>query len=179
MTADPRCPHCSEKVSATATWCMHCGRDFDSPVDAGTGTTVLDAGGSRTTADLERALNAGDLTGIQGALARSERGPTLVGIGLAALALFTLPYATPSGTALWYLLAVAGVGAVAATQSSADDAVRTGGKALALAPFFVVFADVLTSYLTAGLVTASPTALFAPAIYAGLVVYGVRWYRRR
>jgi len=179
MTADPRCPHCSEKVSATATWCMHCGRDFEGPVDAGTGATVLDAGGSRTTTDLESALNAGDIDGIKAALASSERGAMLVGIGLAAIALFTLPYATPSGTTLWYLLAVAGVGAVAATQPSADDGVRTGGKALAVAPFFVVFADVLSTYLVSGIMAASPTVLFAPAVYAGLVIYGIRRYRRR
>ncbi|MEF8829159.1 MAG: hypothetical protein V5A49_08990 [Haloarcula sp.] len=179
MTADPRCPHCSEKVSATATWCMHCGRDFDSPVDAGTGTTVLDAGGSQTTSDLEAALNAGDLDGVRGALARSERGATLVGIGLAAIALFTLPYATPSGNTLWYLLAVAGVGAVAATQATVDGAVDTGGKALALAPFFVVSVDVLQGYLVSGAVAASPTVLFGPAIYAGLVMFGLRRYRRR
>lgn len=179
MTADPRCPHCSEKVSATATWCMHCGRDFDGPVDAGSGTTVLDAGGSQSAADLESALNAGDVDGIKTALASSERGATLVGIGLAALALFTLPYATPPDNTLWYLLAVAGVGGVAATQPTADDAVRTGGKALAVAPFVVVFADVLVGYLTAGLLTASPMVLVAPAVYASLVIYGVRWYRRR
>ncbi|WP_312620855.1 hypothetical protein [Haloarcula sp. 1CSR25-25] len=179
MTADPRCPHCSEKVSATATWCMHCGRDFDSPVDAGTGTTVLDAGGSQTASDLETALNAGDLDGVRGALTGSGRGPTLVGIGLAAIALFTLPYATPPGNTLWYLLAVAGVGAVAATQPTVDDAVGTGGKSLALAPFFVVFVDVLWGYLVSGLVSASPTVLFGPAIYAGLVMFGIRRYRRR
>ena len=158
---------------------MHCGRDFDSPVDAGTGTTVLDAGGSQTASDLETALNAGDLDGIRGALTGSGRGPTLVGIGLAAIALFTLPYATPPGNTLWYLLAVAGVGAVAATQPTVDDAVGTGGKSLALAPFFVVFVDVLWGYLVSGLVSASPTVLFGPAIYAGLVMFGVSRYRRR
>lgn len=179
MTADPRCPHCTEKVSATATWCMHCGRDFDSPVDAGSGTTILDARGGQTTADLESALNAGDVDGIKAALASSERGATLVGIGLAAVALFTLPYATPSGNTLWYLLAVAGVAGVAATQPTADDAVSTGGKALAVAPFFVVFVDVLLEYLTSGLLTAGPAVLFAPAVYAALVIYGIRWYRRR
>ncbi|MDT3436957.1 hypothetical protein KZ498_19125 [Haloarcula sp. 1CSR25-25] len=158
---------------------MHCGRDFDSPVDAGTGTTVLDAGGSQTASDLETALNAGDLDGVRGALTGSGRGPTLVGIGLAAIALFTLPYATPPGNTLWYLLAVAGVGAVAATQPTVDDAVGTGGKSLALAPFFVVFVDVLWGYLVSGLVSASPTVLFGPAIYAGLVMFGIRRYRRR
>ena len=178
MTADPRCPHCSEKVSATATWCMHCGRDFDSPVDAGTGTTVLDAGGSQTTSDLEAALNAGDLDGIQNALAQSDNGPTLVGVVLAAIALFTLPLVLPPGLGL-YLLVVAGVGAIAATQSTVDAAVRTGGKALALAPFLLVFLDVFLEYLFGGAIAATPAVLVGPAIYAGLVMYGVRLFRRR
>ncbi|MDS0252153.1 zinc ribbon domain-containing protein [Haloarcula tradensis] len=178
MTADPRCPHCSEKVSATATWCMHCGRDFDSPVDAGTGTTVLDAGGSQTTSDLEAALNAGDLDGIQNALAQSDNGPTIVGVVLAGIALFTLPLVSPPGAAL-YLLVVAGVGAIAATQSTFDAALRTGGKALALAPFVLVFIHVFLGYLSSEAVATSATVLVGPAIYAGLVMYGIRWYRRR
>nr|WP_225307813.1 MULTISPECIES: zinc ribbon domain-containing protein [unclassified Haloarcula] len=178
MTADPRCPHCSEKVSATATWCMHCGRDFDSPVDAGTGSTVLDAGGSQTTSDLEAALNAGDLDGIQNALAQSENGPTIVGVVLAGIALVTLPLVSPPG-ALLFLLIVAGVGGIAATQSTSEAAVRTGGKALALAPFLLVFIDVFLGYLFGGAVAISATILIGPAIYAGLVMYGVRLYRRR
>ncbi|MDQ2070970.1 hypothetical protein ACODNH_11890 [Haloarcula sp. NS06] len=157
---------------------MHCGRDFESPVDAGTGTTVLDAGGSQTTSDLEAALNAGDLDGIQNALAQSDNGPTIVGVVLAGIALFTLPLVSPPGAAL-YLLVVAGVGAIAATQSTFDAALRTGGKALALAPFVLVFIDVFLSYLFSGMVATDPTALFGPAIYAGLVMYGIRWYRRR
>ena len=178
MTADPRCPHCSEKVSATATWCMHCGRDFDSPVDAGTGTTILDAGGSQTASDLEAALNAGDVDGIQNALAQSDNGPTIVGVVLAGIALFTLPLVSPPGASL-YLLVVAGVGAIAATQSTFDAALRTGGKALALAPFLLVGIDVFLGYLSGGAVATSATVLVGPAVYAGLVMYGVRWYRRR
>ncbi|MFB6222274.1 MAG: hypothetical protein ABEH86_01200 [Haloarcula sp.] len=175
MTADPRCPHCSEKVSATATWCMHCGREFESPVDAGTGTTVLDAGGSQTATALETALNSGDLDGIRRALSRGDSGPTLVGIGLGTVALFTLPFASPPGVTLWYLLAVVGVGSVAATQATVDAAIRTGVKALALAPFMLVFIDVLLG----GFNTAAPTALLGPAVYAGLALYGLRQYRRR
>ncbi|WP_336337486.1 hypothetical protein [Haloarcula brevis] len=179
MTADPRCPHCSEKVSATATWCMHCGRDFDSPVDAGTGTTVLDAGGGRTASDLETALNAGDVDGIRAALSRSDSGPTLVGVGLAAIGLFTLPLVSPPGLTLASLLVVAGVGAVAATKATVDAAIRTGGKALAFAPFLLVFLDVLLGYLLSGAVVAGPTVLLGPAVYAGVVTYAVRLYRRR
>lgn len=34
MRTDPRCPSCDGKVSSAATWCMHCGADFEAPVDA-------------------------------------------------------------------------------------------------------------------------------------------------
>ncbi|EMA29003.1 hypothetical protein [Haloarcula japonica] len=159
---------------------MHCGRDFDSPVDAGTGSTILDAGGgSQTTSDLEAALNAGDLDGIQNALTQSDSGPRLVGFALGAVALFTLPIVSPPGVPLSYILVVAGVAGIGATQSTVDAALRTGGKALALAPFLLVFIDVFLSYLFSGLVTTSATTLVGPAIYAGLVMYGIRWYRRR
>lgn len=40
---DPRCPECHGKVSATAAYCMHCGADFESPVDADSGDRL--AGG--------------------------------------------------------------------------------------------------------------------------------------
>lgn len=49
MRADPRCPSCAGKVSATARWCIHCGSDFESPTDAsetasgGTVTTTATA----------------------------------------------------------------------------------------------------------------------------------------
>ncbi|GCF13440.1 hypothetical protein Harman_13750 [Haloarcula mannanilytica] len=159
---------------------MHCGRDFDSPVDAGTGTTVLDAGGgSQTTSDLEAALNAGDLDGIQHALAGSDNGPRVVGFALGTIALFTLPIVSPPGVTLSYILVVAGVAAIGASRSTVDDAVRTGGKALALAPFLLVFIDVLLGYLYNGVIATMPTVLLGPAIYAGFVMYGVRLYRRR
>jgi len=35
MASDPRCPRCDGKVSARATWCMHCGADFEVPGDRG------------------------------------------------------------------------------------------------------------------------------------------------
>lgn len=34
MPADPRCPRCNGKVSARATWCMHCGADFEVPSES-------------------------------------------------------------------------------------------------------------------------------------------------
>lgn len=39
MREDPRCPRCNGKVSATATWCMHCRADFENP---GEGRRVTD-----------------------------------------------------------------------------------------------------------------------------------------
>jgi len=49
MSADPRCPSCHEKVSATATWCMHCGVDFDEPADA----EVAESAGGEVTLSAE------------------------------------------------------------------------------------------------------------------------------
>lgn len=53
MRQDPRCPSCDGKVSATADWCMHCGREFDAPVDAN-----ADGGGEVTIAT-DRASTGG------------------------------------------------------------------------------------------------------------------------
>lgn len=45
MRADPRCPSCDGKVSASADWCMHCGREFDAPVDRSRGSDDSDSYG--------------------------------------------------------------------------------------------------------------------------------------
>ncbi|WP_226011162.1 hypothetical protein [Halomicrobium salinisoli] len=76
MREDPRCPHCEEKVSATAAWCMHCGRNFESPVNAGSdgalddllGSAVTDAGASGSSASGE----VGDLGDVLAVLDRSS-----------------------------------------------------------------------------------------------------------
>lgn len=57
---DPNCPSCGEPVSATASYCMHCGTDFE-PVDAdpspgddrGTGALTHDPGSDTTTSLLD------------------------------------------------------------------------------------------------------------------------------
>lgn len=167
MPSDPRCPHCSEKVSATATWCMHCGRDFDQPVEADGGRPV--GSGRGETTDVAAALESGDIDGLRHALERSDTGMTTVGIAYAVIALVTLPFVAPGGVTLLYLVAVAAVGYVAADQRSLSTAIERGGQALAAAPFLL--------WLVAGLfgsAAVSATALLGPVVYAGLVLYGIR-----
>lgn len=149
MVSDPRCPHCTGKVSATATWCMHCGEDFQDPVDADTGRPVEGRG--------DRGLSGGS-----DALDGSEYGSTAVGIVLSIAALVTLPWASPSGVTLFYLLAVVGIGVYASRQPTASDALRDGGAALAIAPILLW----LVSAVTGGLADLSGTSLLTPFIYA-------------
>lgn len=171
MREDPRCPHCTEKVSATARWCMHCGRDFDAPVDAAHGRSP----GSSAAADIETAMESGDFSGILVSFEEHDSGPLLVGIALGVVALFTLPFASPDGVTLWYLLAVVGIGYVAADADSVDVALDRGAKALAVTPFLLVFVRILLS----GFLTVSVVSLIAPTVYAALVLFAHRAIARR
>lgn len=171
MREDPRCPHCTEKVSATATWCMHCGRDFDAPVDAGDSRSL----GSSTTADIETAMESGDISGLLASFEDHDSGPLLVGIALGVVALFTLPFASPAGVTPWYLLAVVGIGYLAADADSVDASLERGAKALALTPFLLVFVRLLL----AGVAAVSVASLIAPIVYAALVLFVHRAIRRQ
>ncbi|WP_324759898.1 hypothetical protein [Haloarcula montana] len=155
MRTDPRCPHCNEKVSATASWCMHCGQDFDEPREAGSG-------------ELTEALARGDGDAVAGRLTDSERGPGAVGVGLAIVALVTLPTVAPPGLTFFYLAAVVAVGYLAAQQQGASDALSRGAQLLALTPL-------LLWLLSAALYAVPPiTALFGPIVYAVLVLFLAR-----
>ncbi|MBV0925426.1 zinc ribbon domain-containing protein [Halomicroarcula limicola] len=166
MRADPRCPHCSEKVSATATWCMHCGADFSTPIDASGGQFA----GEASMVELESALEAGDVTGATRLLRHRTDGSRLVGVALGIVALVTLPLVAPAGVTWAYLAAVVAIGAYAARQPSVDDAVRDGGTALAVAPILLwIVAAVLRGF--AGV---SAVNLLGPALYAGAVLFAVR-----
>ncbi|WP_225335619.1 hypothetical protein [Halomicrobium urmianum] len=110
MREDPRCPHCEEKVSATAAWCMHCGRDFESPVDAEgggaldqlLGSAVTDAGTPGSSASGE----VSDVDDVLSVLDRSEE--TRQGLVVAAAGV------------TWFLVsAVTGVTAGVALLASA------------------------------------------------------------
>ena len=152
MVSDPRCPHCSGKVSATATWCMHCGEDFEDPIDADTGRPVEGRGDRGLSSDA-------------GALSGSDSGAKAVGVVLAVAALVTLPWASPGGVTLFYLLAVAGIGIYASTQPTASDALRDGGAALAIAPILLW----LVAAFTGGVGGVSASSLLTPFIYAFVV----------
>jgi len=61
MPSDPRCPRCDGKVSARATWCMHCSADFEVP---GEGRRTVDqtATAEGTLARLVRSFDRNDGT---------------------------------------------------------------------------------------------------------------------
>ncbi|MFC6974669.1 zinc ribbon domain-containing protein [Halomicroarcula sp. GCM10025709] len=155
MRTDPRCPHCNEKVSATASWCMHCGQDFDEPREAGSG-------------ELTEALARGDGNAIADQLVASEYGPGAVGVAIAAVALVTLPIVSPPGLTFFYLAAVVAIGYLSAQRPTVADALARGAQLLALAPFLL--------WLLSALLYAVPpiTALLGPIVYAALVLLVVR-----
>lgn len=168
MVSDPRCPHCDGKVSATATWCMHCGQDFAEPVEADGGRVV--GHGLEEPSGLLSALESGDAGAIGRTVERREDGPKVVGVVLAVVAFVTFPIVSPPGVTVLYLAAVAGVGLYAARQPSADDAIRDGGTALALVPLALWLATALLS----GFVGVGVTDLLGPVVYAGLVLFATR-----
>jgi len=152
MVADPRCPECDGKVSSTATWCMHCGVDFDNPVEADSGAPV--DGRNRTDTDWEReADSAGSFAA----------GPSLVGVGIGLLGLVTVPVVAPANVTLAFLAALFGVGVYAARQPTVSEAARAGLGALAVVP--------LVLWLLAALFVGSAGGPFGPAAYA--VVLGL------
>lgn len=155
MRSDPRCPHCNEKVSATASWCMHCGQDFDEPREAGQG-------------EFAAALDDGDTDALFESIDDSDYGPVAVGLGLAVLALLTLPIVSPPGVTLYYLLTVAGIAYLSATQSTAAKALGRGAGLLAVAPFVLWLLAAVVS------VTPSVTDLLGPVVYAGVVLFVAR-----
>lgn len=163
MVSDPRCPHCDGKVSATAMWCMHCGADFESPVDADTGRTV--EGRHRQRADIERALNSGDVDELSDALDSNGIGSTVTGVAVAFAALVTLPWVSPPNVTPLYLGAVVGIGIYAARQGTVGDALRKSGRALAAAPFALW----LLSPLVNGLGSFALGKLVGPVVYAVVV----------
>lgn len=160
MRPDPRCPHCNEKVSATASWCMHCGRDFEAPVDAGD-------------ADLASALESGDADDLVVFVRDGEYGPRAAAVAVAAVALFTLPWVSPGETTFLYLVAVVGIGYVAAKRETFADALDRGAQLLAVAPFVLwLFAAVQGLPVGIG-------SLVGPIIYAAVVLFGARRIRTR
>ena len=168
MVSDPRCPHCSDKVSSTARWCMHCGRDFDAPVDADTGRAVQDR--TRQGADLEAALQSGDVDELSTALDRSRLGPRIIGVILGVVALVTVPTVAPPNVMWLYLGAVVGLGLLAASRSTVSDAIRVGGKALAVTPLSLW----ILSPLFNGFGGLGGTQLVGPLAYAVAVLFVAR-----
>jgi len=80
MVSDPRCPECNGAVGTTATYCMHCGAEFERPVgvdgDAGTDTESVtpDEIDYGATTDVDSASEAS--AGVDEARAGEVEGPT-------------------------------------------------------------------------------------------------------
>ena len=160
MRPDPRCPHCNEKVSATASWCMHCGQDFEQPVDAG------DTG-------LASALESGDSDDLVVYVRDGEYGPKAAAVAVAAVGLFTLSWVAPPSTTFLNLVAALGIGYVAAKRATFADAVDRGAQLLALAPFVLwLFAAVQGFPVGIG-------SLTGPVVYAAVVLFAARRVRTR
>ena len=146
MVADPRCPECDGKVSATATWCMHCGVDFDHPVEADSGAPI--DGPDRTNRTWDRETEA---------LGAFDVGPTLAAVGVAVLGLVTVPLVAPANVTLAFLAAILGVAVYAARQATVTEALQRGLQSLAAVP--------LVLWLLATLFVGSAGSLFGPAAY--------------
>lgn len=151
MVSDPRCPECAGKVSSTATWCMHCGEDFSSAIDADSGRPVQDRAGGK--ADYEESVDGGD------------SDATTAGFLIAIVGLVTLPFVTPPNMLVFYVTAAIVAGAVAASQSSLREAVSRGGLTLAVAPLVLW----TLSFVVSGTGSVSPGGL-VPALAYAIVV---------
>lgn len=99
---------------------MHCGVDFERPIDADSGQAVRDRHDGRG----GYAASADD----------GESNATAVGLVVAVVGLVTLPFVTPPGMTLFYVTAAVVAGVVAGSQSSLAAAASKGGLALAVAP---------------------------------------------
>jgi len=151
MVSDPRCPECAGKVSSTATWCMHCGEDFQSAIDADSGRPVQSRAGGN--ADHEQSANDG------GSDAKT------VGLLVAVAGLVTLPFVTPPNMTLFYAAAAVGSGIYAARQLSPREAASRGGLLLAVAPLVLW----TLSLVVPGTGEFSLGALLGPLAYAIVV----------
>ena len=120
MVPDPRCPECAGKVSSTATWCMHCGEDFSSAIDADSGRPVQDHADGR--ADDESSVDDG------------SSDVKTVGVLITITGLVTLPLVTPPDMTVWYIFAAVSSGILTVKQSSRAEAISTGALWLAIAP---------------------------------------------
>jgi hypothetical protein len=151
MVSEPRCPECAGKVSATATWCMHCGEDFPTAIDADSGRPVQDRAAEQ--ADYEESVKDGSSDAMT------------VGLLVGVFGLVTLPFVTPPNMTLFAVAAAVGSGVFAARQGSLGEAVSRGGSSLAAAPFVLWF----LSLLVPGTGSFSLGALVGPLVYAVVV----------
>lgn len=168
MGSDPRCPACGEKVSATATWCMHCSADFDAPVDAERGGARMD---SKTRTCAEDGSGSGGGGDSFGADDVDGTRATLTAAGLGVVAWIVLSAVVPLvGWADVIALAalVALVFHVRTLASPVDMLVRMGYATAGL----VVGLRVYVAWATPG-VAGSLNGW--TLVVAGALVYGAHW----
>ena len=130
---------------------MHCGEDFQQPIDADSGRAVENR-------------HSGGTDGNQLGTDDDGRSATAAGVAVAIFGLVTLPFVTPPGMSLFYVAAAVGAGMVAAAQSSTAQAIARGGTALGATPIVLWFLSALV--LDTG---ASPRGLVPALVYSILV----------
>jgi threonine/homoserine efflux transporter RhtA len=133
---------------------MHCGAEFDEPLDAETGQT-LDSPGYGGASEAATGSN------------RSDTSIKAIAVALSVAAFVTIPLVAPANVTLLYLIAVVGVGFYANSQTTASDATQRGLRALAVAPLGIWMA----SPLVTGFEAFSPFGVFLPAVYAAVVLW--------
>lgn len=180
MRQDPRCPHCDGKVSATASWCMHCGRDFEAPANANGGglpgqsvapTATPDADAGQVSAGAPDQIE--DLDDLLAVLDRSAETRKALVIAIAGATWFLLvSVATPGTGGAISLLAAVALGLYLRQYDSAAPILVRGAYGAALAVFLVRWVSVLVFVSGGGL----PLLLDGGALFAivGLVLAG-RW----
>jgi hypothetical protein len=185
MRADPRCPYCDGKVSATAEWCMHCGREFDGPVDAaGSGERAesdeselfgSNAESDRRTDDRPpvpsgRGTDGPSLLPVGGFDHRQSAGRFLGVLGLAGVAsVVGLGLSLPTTGAGMAALAWLGSVALLARRRSAFDAMRYGSYSAML---LVIFVSLSLAFAAEGQSRTAFLLALVPVAVATLLVAG-------
>jgi hypothetical protein len=137
---------------------MHCGEDFDSPVDADSGQAI-DRPNRRLATDSNESAS------------ESSTGAGVVGILLALIALVTLPIVSPPNVTFFYLIAVVGIGFYASKQPTTRAAIASGGQVLAFTPIALWGLAILSN----GLGILSAGSVVGAIVYAVIISTVTQW----
>lgn len=133
---------------------MHCGVDFEHPVDADSGRAV-------------ESRHSGGVDSNQLGPEEADTAVRVVAVLVAVFGLVTLPFVTPPGVTLFSVAAALLAGVSAGGQSSAAEAAARGGSLLAVTPVVL--------WLVAALVLGTGASLggLVPALAYAIVVAAV------